>query len=51
LSAARNFRSFAVGIPREDAPPIVLYFATSLVAEGKVNVASRDGVANGSNRL
>ena len=34
---------FCVGIPREDAPPVVLDFATSLVAEGKVNVASRGG--------
>jgi len=34
---------FCAGIPREGAPPIVLDFATSLVAEGKVNVASRGG--------
>src|SRR5580693_6213112 len=34
---------FCVGVPREGAPPIVLDFATSLVAEGKVNVASRGG--------
>src|SRR5271163_1283414 len=34
---------FAVGIPREGADPVVLDFATSLVAEGKVNVASRGG--------
>ena len=34
---------FCVGIPREGAPPIVLDFATSLVAEGKVAVASRGG--------
>ena len=34
---------FCIGIPREDAPPVVLDFATSLVAEGKVNVASRGG--------
>jgi len=34
---------FCVGIPREDAPSVVLDFATSLVAEGKVNVASRGG--------
>jgi uncharacterized oxidoreductase len=34
---------FCVGVPREDVPPIVLDFATSLVAEGKVNVASRGG--------
>jgi hydroxycarboxylate dehydrogenase B len=32
---------FCIGIPRGDAPPVVLNFATSLVAEGKVNVASR----------
>jgi uncharacterized oxidoreductase len=34
---------FCVGVPREGAPPIVLDFATSLVAEGKVNVASHGG--------
>jgi uncharacterized oxidoreductase len=34
---------FCVGIPREDGAPVVLDFATSLVAEGKVNVASRGG--------
>jgi hydroxycarboxylate dehydrogenase B len=34
---------FCVGIPREGAPPVLLDFATSLVAEGKVNVASHGG--------
>ena len=34
---------FCVGIPREGADPVVLDFATSLVAEGKVNVASFGG--------
>ena len=34
---------FCAGLPREGAPPFVLDFATSLVAEGKVNVASRGG--------
>jgi hydroxycarboxylate dehydrogenase B len=34
---------FCVGIPRDGAAPIILDFATSLVAEGKVNVASRGG--------
>jgi uncharacterized oxidoreductase len=34
-----------VGIPRGKEPPIVLDFATSLVAEGKVLVASRGGKA------
>ena len=34
---------FCVGVPREGAPPVVLDFATSLVAEGKVSVASRGG--------
>ena len=34
---------FCVGVPREGAPPLVLDFATSLVAEGKVNVASHGG--------
>ncbi len=34
---------FCVGVPRASAPPVVLDFATSLVAEGKVNVASFGG--------
>jgi uncharacterized oxidoreductase len=34
---------FCVGIPRRDADPVILDFATSLVAEGKVAVASRGG--------
>ncbi|UTD27853.1 malate/lactate/ureidoglycolate dehydrogenase [Bradyrhizobium sp. WD16] len=34
---------YCVGIPRQGQPPIVLDFATSLVAEGKVLVASRGG--------
>lgn len=34
---------YCVGVPRKDAPPIVLDFATSHVAEGKVLVASRGG--------
>ncbi len=34
---------FCVGIPRVDAEPVILDFATSVVAEGKVLVASRGG--------
>src|SRR6185312_11479293 len=34
---------FVVGVPRPDGPPIVLDFATSIVAEGKVLVASQGG--------
>ncbi|ABD87258.1 malate/lactate/ureidoglycolate dehydrogenase [Rhodopseudomonas palustris] len=34
---------FCVGIPRDGLSPIVLDFATSIVAEGKVLVASRGG--------
>ncbi len=34
---------FCVGVPRPDAPPVVLDFATSVVAEGKVMVASQGG--------
>lgn len=34
---------FCVGIPRPDGNPIVLDFATSVVAEGKVLVASQGG--------
>jgi hydroxycarboxylate dehydrogenase B len=34
---------YCVGIPRQGGPPVVLDFATSIVAEGKVLVASRGG--------
>ncbi len=34
---------YCVGIPRHGQPPVVLDFATSIVAEGKVLVASRGG--------
>ncbi len=34
---------FCVGVPREGREPVILDFATSLVAEGKVAVASRGG--------
>ena len=34
---------FCVGIPREGADPVILDFATSLVAEGKVAVAAKGG--------
>jgi hydroxycarboxylate dehydrogenase B len=34
---------FAVGVPRPGAMPIILDFATSIVAEGKVLVASQGG--------
>jgi uncharacterized oxidoreductase len=34
---------FCVGVPRADAGPVILDFATSVVAEGKVLVASRGG--------
>jgi uncharacterized oxidoreductase len=36
---------FCAGVPRPGQPPIILDFATSLVAEGKVLVASRGGKA------
>ena len=36
---------FCVGVPRPGEPPLILDFATSLVAEGKVLVASRGGKA------
>jgi hydroxycarboxylate dehydrogenase B len=36
---------FAVGVPRAGQPPIILDFATSVVAEGKVLVASQGGKA------
>jgi len=35
----------AIGVPRQDAPPVVLDFATSVVAEGKVLVALNGGKA------
>lgn len=43
--AERRFSTapFCVGVPRKDKPPVVLDFATSLVAEGKVLVASNGG--------
>jgi uncharacterized oxidoreductase len=34
---------YCVGVPRDGGPPVVLDFATSVVAEGKVLVASRGG--------
>jgi uncharacterized oxidoreductase len=34
---------FCVGVPRGDEPPVVLDFATSIVAEGKVLVAYKGG--------
>jgi hydroxycarboxylate dehydrogenase B len=34
---------FCIGVPRPGGPPIVLDFATSVVAEGKVLVASQGG--------
>jgi uncharacterized oxidoreductase len=34
---------FCVGVPRHGQPPVVLDFATSVVAEGKVLVASQGG--------
>ncbi|TVQ29939.1 MAG: malate/lactate/ureidoglycolate dehydrogenase [Geminicoccaceae bacterium] len=36
---------FAVGVPQPDAPPLILDFATSLVAEGKVLNAFKGGKA------
>jgi uncharacterized oxidoreductase len=34
---------FCIGVPQPDAPPLLLDFATSIVAEGKVLVASNGG--------
>jgi uncharacterized oxidoreductase len=42
---------YCVGIPRPDAPPLILDFATSVVAEGKVLVASRGGKQLPANAL
>ncbi|MCJ2063859.1 Ldh family oxidoreductase [Methylobacterium sp. J-088] len=46
-SVERRFSTapFSAGFPVPDADPIILDFATSLVAEGKVLVASRGGKA------
>jgi uncharacterized oxidoreductase len=43
--AERRFSTapFSVGVPREGQPPVILDFATSYVAEGKVLVASNGG--------
>jgi hydroxycarboxylate dehydrogenase B len=42
---------FCVGVPREGAEPVVLDFATSLVAEGKAAVAFQGGKPLPSNAL
>ncbi|MEL6373705.1 MAG: malate/lactate/ureidoglycolate dehydrogenase [Pseudomonadota bacterium] len=42
---------YSVGLPRKDAPPLILDFATSVVAEGKVLVASQGGKALPANAL
>ena len=44
-SSERRFSTapYCVGVPVEDAPPLILDFATSIVAEGKVLVASQGG--------
>ena len=34
---------YTIGVPRAGQPPLLLDFATSIVAEGKVNVASQGG--------
>ncbi len=34
---------FCVGVPRKGKPPVILDFATSIVAEGKVMVAAKGG--------
>lgn len=36
---------FAVGVPRKDAPPVIVDFATSRIAVGKVRVALNTGAA------
>jgi uncharacterized oxidoreductase len=44
-SLERRFSTapYCVGVPVRDAPPLILDFATSIVAEGKVLVASQGG--------
>lgn len=42
---------YACGVPRKDGEPLILDFATSVVAEGKVLVASQGGKALPDNAL
>lgn len=42
--ARHGTNPFCVGIPRRDAPPIILDFATSRIAQGKARVAYNKGV-------
>jgi uncharacterized oxidoreductase len=42
---ALSTNPMAIGLPREDGPPLVLDFATSIVPEGKVRVAKEKGTA------
>jgi LDH2 family malate/lactate/ureidoglycolate dehydrogenase len=42
---ALSTNPIAIGLPRDDAAPLVLDFATSIVPEGKVRVAKEKGVA------
>ncbi len=41
--ARMSTNPFVIGVPREKAPPLILDFATSIVAEGKVLVAISGG--------
>jgi uncharacterized oxidoreductase len=43
--ARHGTNPFCVGVPRRDAPPVVLDFATSRIAQGKTRVAHNRGVA------
>lgn len=42
---------FCVGVPQRDGPPLILDFATSVVAEGKVLVAAKGGKPVPANAL
>ncbi|WP_219848935.1 malate/lactate/ureidoglycolate dehydrogenase [Pseudomonas poae] len=42
--ARLNTNPFAIGVPRADKPPMILDFATSRVAQGKMRIAMNRGV-------
>ncbi|MEO1649480.1 MAG: Ldh family oxidoreductase [Pseudomonadota bacterium] len=51
ISARFSTAPYACGVPREDGDHLILDFATSVVAEGKVLVASQGGKALPDNAL
>lgn len=51
ISRHMGTNPLAFGVPRADGPPVIHDFATSVVAEGKVNVALHGGPAVPDNAL